>query len=209
MEIGNICGSRIDDDIEYSVAAMHMLVDSYSIFFVKMLQEKEIPVIAFSAAPGGKIRKEDTDDFIDWRIQELGGFGFDFSRAFPDIETLQLPKDSDKEFPPIYKSGVLISSLHDKGSVLSHFFKELGWTPKQIVFVDDSLPNIQSVVEALEGEVQTIGVHYTAASELPCDLDERAAKYQVDHFLETGEWISQSDAQARLNISPASPKKNF
>jgi len=178
---------------EILMNAPHSLVDANSISLVQELQKKGVPVIAFSAAPGGKIGL--VDSFIDWRINELQHFGFDFSSSFPNVETLRLPKDPDIEFPPIYKSGVLITSLHDKGPVLIDFFKLTNWKPKKVIFIDDQMSNIKSVVESLEDEIQTIGVHYTAASDLPCALDEEAAKHQVEHFLKTGEWILQEDAK--------------
>lgn len=52
------------------------------------------------------------------------------------------------------------------------------------------MSNIQSAVESLENQIPTNGIQYTAASDLPCSLDEKAAKAQVDHFLKTNEWVS-------------------
>ena len=59
------------------------------------------------------------------------------------------------------------------------------------------MSNIRSVIESLEGHTETIGIHYTGASLIPCALENKAAKYQVEHFLKTGNWISQAEA-ARL-----------
>jgi hypothetical protein len=173
---------------EILMSAPHSLLEERSVSFIQSLQIREIPTIAFSAAPGGKIGK--IDSFVDWRIDELNRFGFDFSSSFAGVETLQLPKDADIEYPPIYKSGVLITSLHDKGPVLLNFFKKLNWTPKKVIFIDDQMGNIESVVQSLEGVTEAIGIHYTAASVLPSDLDEEVAKEQVTHFIKTGEWNS-------------------
>lgn len=188
---------------EILMHAPHSLIDPKSLVLVQKLQAKGIPVIAFSAAPGGKIGE--VDSFIDWRINELHHFGFDFQSAFPHIQTLELPKDMDLEFPPIYKSGVLITSLHDKGPVLLNFFKQSNWTPKKLVFIDDQMSNIRSVVESLEGHTEILGIHYTGANLIPCALENKAAKYQVDHFLETGNWISQSQAIVAIAENETKP----
>lgn len=181
---------------EILMHAPHSLVDKKSPALVQKLQTKGVPVIAFSAAPGGKIGR--VDSFVDWRIRELQHFGFDFRPAFPNIQTLELPKDADLEFPPIYKSGVLITSLHDKGPVLLNFFKESHWTPKKVIFIDDQMSNIRSVIGSLEGHVEILGIHYTGASLTPCELERTAAKDQVDHFLQTEEWISQTKEEDLL-----------
>ncbi|MGB7978010.1 MAG: DUF2608 domain-containing protein [Chlamydiales bacterium] len=184
---------------EILMHAPHSLIDPKSLVLVQKLQAKGVPVVAFSAAPGGKIGE--VDSFVDWRINELHHFGFDFQSIFPHIQTLELPKDTDLEFPPIYKSGVLITSLHDKGPVLLNFFKESNWTPKKVIFIDDQMSNIRSVIESLEGHTETIGIHYTGASLIPCALENKAAKYQVEHFLKTGNWISQAEAMIENEAS--------
>ena len=58
--------------------------------------------------------------------------------------------------------------------------------------------NIQSVTKSLEGQIQVIGIHYTAASELSCELNEKNSRFQIDHFLKTGEWLSQTDILLRM-----------
>ena len=188
---------------EILMHAPHSLIDPKSLVLVQKLQAKGIPVIAFSAAPGGKIGQ--VNSFVDWRINELYHFGFDFQTSFPHIQTLELPKDLDLEFPPIYKSGVLITSLHDKGPVLLNFFKASNWTPKKVIFVDDQMSNIRSVVESLDGHVQTLGIHYTAASHSAHLVNELAAKYQVEHFLKTSEWISEPQAKDAISADSISP----
>lgn len=61
--------------------------------------------------------------------------------------------------------------------------------PRKVIFIDDQLANVQSVIQSLEGQVPVLGVHYTAASDLPCELNKKSAHFQVDHFLKTGEWL--------------------
>jgi len=172
---------------ELMMSVPHSVVDSGVYPLIEKIKKKQIPMLAFTAAVSGKVGK--TDSFIDWRIDELKKFGFDFSHSFPNIDTLNLSKDPNLQFPPVYKSGVLVTSLHEKGPVLIDFLKAIQWMPRKIIFVDDQLNNVHSVIKSLEGQVEVIGVHYTAVSEFPCELNEESAHFQVDHFLKTGEWV--------------------
>lgn len=173
---------------EVLMSAPHSIVDEDSLLLMEKIKQKQIPMIAFSAAPGGKVGK--IESFIDWRIDELKKFGFDFSNSFSDIQSFTLPKDPELEFSPVYKSGVLITSLHNKGSVLLDFLNAVQWKGKKVIFIDDQLGNIQSVVHALEAlDIEVIGIHYTAASELPCELNEEESFLKVSHFLKSGEWL--------------------
>ncbi|MBS0624962.1 MAG: DUF2608 domain-containing protein [Verrucomicrobia bacterium] len=180
---------------EIMINAPQTLIDRRSLALIEKFQDKGIPNIAFTAAPGGKIGK--VDNFVDWRVQELERFGFHFDRSLPQLQSFDLPKDAALEFPPVYRSGVLVTSLHDKGPVLSNFIQNLERPPKKIIFIDDQKPNVDSVIASLQGSAQVIGIQYTGAADLPCDLNEEAARRQVAHYLETGEWISQEQAAAK------------
>lgn len=171
--------------------APHSLVDPRAVSFVRKLQEKKIPVAAFTFASQGKVGE--IESVADWRIEELKGFGFDFHSTFVDIGILQLSKDQDKEYAPLFKAGILFSSLHPKGKTLQRLLDALDWTPKKVVLIDDAWKHIKEVGESLQPlGIEYLGFHYTKAKDLPCDLDPERAQFQVRHFLQTGQWISDS-----------------
>ncbi len=171
---------------EILLSAPHSLVDERSPALLRTLQERGILVAAFTGAPRGKIGK--IDSVADWRIEELKRYGFDFNW---DLGVIELPKSPGKQFSPLFKSGSLFSSLHDKGETLENFLKAIGWTPKRIVLIDDQMEHVKSVGKVAEKlGVEYLGFHYTAAAELPCELDSERARFQVRHFIDQGEWIS-------------------
>lgn len=146
---------------EIRLKASHSLVDSRSIGFIHKLQEREVPVIAFTAAPA-KI-KGSVEPGI-WRVNELKGYGFDFSFSFP-CDSLELPKNPNQRHFPFFKRGVLYSSLHSKGDILIAFLEKLDLKPDKIIFIDDELEYVQSVVSCLKKEgIDCLGIHYTAAN---------------------------------------------
>lgn len=173
---------------EILLQAAHSLVDPGSVACIQRLQERGVPVLAFTGAPSGKVGA--VASVADWRIEELRRFGFDFSGMFADKGVIELPKSPDQEFSPLFKSGILFSSLHPKGTVLQEFLHAIGWAPQRVVLVDDELEYVQSVGRALEAlGISYTGFHYTAARELPCSLEREVAQFQVRFFLEQAQWI--------------------
>ena len=173
--------------------APHSLVDTASISLIQQLQEKGIPTLAFTAAPS---KASYPGELGDWRIHELLRFGFDFRSAFPDHPILHIPKAPDQIFPPLFKSGILFSSLHSKGDILIHFLQKVGFTPNRVIFIDDFIEYIHSVGDALDQmEIEFIGVHYTASQEVPSHLNLELARFQISYFLENEIWLDDKACQ--------------
>jgi FMN phosphatase YigB (HAD superfamily) len=186
---------------EILLKAPHSLVDKGSVEMIQRLQAKGIPVIAFTAAPSGKVG--DVDSVIDSRIVEMRQFGFDFSPAFSSVGTLEFTRDPSKEFPPTFKEGILCSSLHSKGATLKQFLKVTGYRPDYVILIDDQKEYVLSVGSAAEDlGIHYIGYHYTAAEDLPCELDPEVAAFQLRHFLENDEWKSDAEAKILLQGKP-------
>lgn len=172
---------------EILLKAPHSLVDARSQEVIQRLRERNVHVIAFTGVPRGKIG--DVENVGAWRIEELTRFGFDFKDAFSEVGTIELAKDPDQEFSPIFTQGILFSSLHSKGKVLRSFFEKVGYQPKWMVLVDDQMEHVQSVGKVAEDlGINYVGFHYTAAEELPSILDPDRAAFQVKHFIDHGEW---------------------
>lgn len=184
---------------EILTKAPHSLIDERSLSLVRKLQERGVPVAAFTNAPRGKVGN--IESVADWRVEELQRFGFDFSSTWQNKEIVELPKDQDQEFAPIFKSGIIFSSLHPKGKTLSNFLAAIDWKPKKVVMIDDEVKYVQSVGESLKTlGVSYTGFHYTGAKQLPCNLDRETAQFQVRRFFESGEWIT--DTRSSLPSGP-------
>lgn len=175
---------------EIRMVAPHSLVDQRSVELVEKLQKKQIPVIAFTAAPA-KIQGE--VQLGNWRVNELKKYGFDFSGTFPNDQYVELQQSLNQPFLPLYKLGVLYSSFHPKGEILIAFLRKLNLKPKKIIFIDDELVHVQSVMACLEREgIENICIHYTAANEIPCDLNSEQALFQVRYFIKHNIWLSDT-----------------
>ncbi|MFA6915431.1 MAG: DUF2608 domain-containing protein [Parachlamydiales bacterium] len=103
-------------------------------------------------------------DNIERRLQELKGFGIDFSRSFPEIAPFEFT-NGVKNFGtlPYYREGVIFSNglINPKGKVLKEFFEATGHLPQKVIFVDDVMNNVVSVREVmLDMGVNCEAYHY-------------------------------------------------
>lgn len=173
--------------------APHALVDNRSVSLVRKLQQSKIPVIAFTAAPS---RICETEELGVWRVDELQRYGFDFSPAFPDSDFLELPRDVNQQHVPLFKSGVLYSSFHPKGDILTLFLQKLDLQPRKVIFVDDELEHVQSVVRCLDKQdIPCLGIHYTAGNDVSSNLNMGLARFQVNYFVEYHLWVGDNLAE--------------
>ncbi|MEI8329698.1 MAG: DUF2608 domain-containing protein [Chlamydiia bacterium] len=196
-----LIASYTDRDLfrEIRMKAPHSLVDDKSIRLVQNLQQNKIPVIAFTAAPS---KVHGVEEPGAWRVDELQRYGFDFSPAFPNSTFLELPKQVGQQHFPLFKSGVLYSSFHPKGDILIVFLQQIGLKPKKVIFVDDELKHVQSVIAALDKQgIPCVGIHYTAANDVPCDLNEEQARVQISYFIQNDVWLSDKESQQLMDFT--------
>lgn len=167
---------------------------------IDYLQARDIKTIAFTACSVGQ--NGVIPSMEDWRIEHLKKNQFDFTVAFPQFSGLWIKMYKDDPLSrlyykkPLFKEGVLFCNGHHKGPVLTAFLAAIGWKPSKIVFLDDRLDFLESVENALKQEgIEFIGLHYTEAKNLPCIVNEQVAKFQIMHFFETEEWLSEQEAE--------------
>lgn len=188
-------------------AAQVSPVDEKFVALIHRLQEREIPAIAFTGAPSGKLGV--IESLADHRIEQLKNNGFDFRSAFPDAGMITFPKQPTLEFSPVFKSGVLFASKHPKGEILKQFLDSIQWYPKKIVMVDNSIEKLRSAKQAMDEKgIQFVGFHYVAAEKLPSQLDESLAQFQFEYLAEKGEWLSDEEAK-NLLACPCQRNKNL
>ncbi len=185
---------------EIRMKAPHSVVDSRSVDFIRMLQKRQVPILALTAAPA---KVKGLEGAGNWRVDELRQFGFDFQNSLPQDNCITLPKSEQYQQSPMFKLGVLYSSFHPKGDVLIAFLQHLNLSPEKIIFVDDELKHVQSVISCLDkAGIQCVGIHYIAANEMPCDLNPQLARFQVSFFAENDVWLSDKEGLSILFDHP-------
>lgn len=168
------------------------LLDEKILTILNKLKQNKIKTIALTAirtGPFGAIACVEK-----WRFEQLKDLGINFSWSFPEIDFLKLPGFDEEITFPVFKKGIIGTAGHPKGEVLMAFLNDRNWKPSQVIFVDDRLNYIYSVERAMEvANIPVVSFYYTPAFDLPCDLDEKVASYQLEYLFKNGEWLSDAE----------------
>ena len=145
-----------------SIGSEALLVDERFPYFFKNLAQRSVPAMALTANLTGEFGP--IKSMENWRIQELGSLGIDFSTTIPyknDHLFADLP--SFRGNPAMLKKGIFFvnGDLCTKGEALLSFFKMANYYPKKVIFVDDRENNVKSVEKSLQDlESQGISIEY-------------------------------------------------
>lgn len=173
--------------IEYEV------VDPKVVEIIHSLQYRNIKTIAFtrmSVGPLGII-----PSLENWRLEHLEKHHFDFSTAFPQFEEIWIHV-LRTGIPSLFKKGMLCANKQDKGPVFIAFLEAIQWRPSKVIFIDNRFDYLKSVETALEGTgIEFIGFHYKEVENRTLIVNEHIAKFQLLHLAQTGEWLSDQEAE--------------
>lgn len=122
---------------------------------------------------------------VDITLNQLASIGIDFNSSFLPSDTISLKFSA----PTLMKGGTIFcSEYNDKGTVLRAYLNKIKIVPQKIVFVDDSMRNIKSVIDAYP-QITVIGLHYPLVAEYKKNHwdAERAHTEYYEAFLNTAE----------------------
>ncbi len=167
--------------------------------FVDALYEKGIPTIGFTsfAMDQAGIVKS----IPEWRSQHLKELGLNFKGEKEVIFPVQ------RGFvPPSFEKGVLYcGDFHkkdkdNKGKILSLYLDWLGWTPEQVVLIDDGKKHLESVQEELARRaIPFLGFLYVTKELDP--IDEKVAELQYKTIIDQKQWLSDEEAKKLLSLN--------
>lgn len=174
------------------------LMDSQFPSLIKRMQNSNIPVIGFTALEIGEYGK--IASLEDWRLNRLKMFGIDFSSAFPIDKILVLNESCTSDgHHPIFKRGVLFTHGLLKGEIFTYFLKVIDWKPSKILFMDDSLAQLESVALVADAlNIEFIGFHYVASVTTPYDFNQELGEFQFRNLVENGQWLTDTEAKKVL-----------
>jgi hypothetical protein len=156
---------------------------------ISALQAKGVPVIALTARP---------PEWAQGTLRQLNSLGVDFqATAFRPGQETRGPLGS-------YTRGIIFMNVGlQKGPVLLAFLKSLRPNIKSLIFVDDRLPNITSMEEALKGfPITNINFRYGALDALVAAFSPAIAGTEWKCFQTSRRIVSDVWAQ-RINSGEA------
>lgn len=131
-----------------------------------------------------------------WRADELEKMNLVFSNyAETNIEIL-LP---GKSCATIYK-GIMFTGNYKKSDVLNAFMAKQLTKPKHLVFVDDRAEQVNDIENwCNQNNIAVTACHYTACNNITGTVNHKRSAMQL-HSFESGNWLSDSEAEAVLGI---------
>lgn len=165
-------------DLHYKISAlgrMHV-VEAEIPKIVKAIQQMKIKSIVLTSR--GPILRSDIeselfDSDLDFKSSAIGPEG-----GYPSTF---LPEGFEKPREISFMDGIAMGSGQHKGKILSSVLKKTGVKFKAIIFVDDTLKNIENVEESFKQEVALFTFYYTREQ-------GRVEKFQKDKSKAKREW---------------------
>lgn len=165
-------------DVHYKISAlgkMH-LVESAIPAIVKAIQQMKIKSIVLTSR-GSVLRSDIESELADAELEfKSSAFGPEGGYA-----STFLPEGLDKAREISFMDGIVMGSGQHKGKILSSVLKKAGAKFKVIIFVDDTLKNIENMEETFKHEVDLVTFYYSHEQ-------ERVEKFQKDKSKARREW---------------------
>ena len=165
---------------------------------IKSLEQRNIPAIALTGWWTGKYGKIAKMENL--RFDALKDVDISFINTSPFKEDATFPEFKNENGIPMLISGVILTSLADKGLVLKAALEKFNLHFKRIIFIDDNLKYLKSV-EKVCCEINTPfqGIHYGAASIAPLpilDKEKEELHYKIlekEHI-----WLLDKELEERI-----------
>jgi hypothetical protein len=143
---------------------------------VKAIQEMKVKSFILTSR-GSELRN-------DIEIELVRG-GMDFTDSAPGPKGgytgTYLPEGIEHPREVSYQSGILMGSGQNKGVILKNFLKKIGAKYKTIIFVDDTLRNIENVENEYKDDKTLTSFYYTHE-------EKRVQKFEKDKSQAIKEW---------------------
>ena len=178
-------------------ATKQHLTDPRIIDIFNYLKSQNIPTVALTAMGTGNFGI--IEKMEDIRVNELNDLGISFLPLTPLQDELLVPELENTHivFPyckgtPMLKYGIIFTAGVDKRVVLEYMFNKYNYYPKNIIFVDDCIENLESL-ETLNTKLNLnfYGFHYAAASltKFP-NIDENLERLRFKFLEQESCWLS-------------------
>lgn len=194
--------SRIQDSINLFVHKHKYLslklIESISASLIKNLHNKNIHVFGLTA-------QYSNIENMTFYGNAINNLGVDFTASIKDFDINNFSHEGtiytqDAKF----HKGIIFTNANTKGHVLFSFLKQTNITPRKIIFLDDLSENIEDVKYTIEKinehsisikKIDFYGYHYNFINKLTPRLNIQMAKYQIEHYKKTLEWLSDDELQ--------------
>jgi len=183
----------------------HRAVEANTPKLIQSLQEKGYPVMALTSrgrAEWYSTQIEGVDILTEKLLQKIG---IDFTKSkLPNA----LSHLEETDYAPYYHAGILYACHHEKGEILTNIFKDVGYLPGKVVFVDDKRDSLENVDAAMtQLGIPFVGFWYTRTAQDHRDFSPMVAHVQLAKLILENKIMSNEEAKKLVeenyqNIDP-------
>ncbi len=131
-------------------------------------------------------------------LHQLNTVDIDLSQASPVCEDFMFRNPK----PVLFSKGILFCAGTHKGEALSAFLEHLDYTPKQIVFIDDKLRQLERVDACCKAKnIPFVGLRYGYLDEKVANFSPEIASTQLKRFRAV---LSDEEAKEHLEKTKGS-----
>ena len=163
------------------------------------LKNKEIPTIALTSHRTG--RYGIIEKMENLRIKELKDFGIDFTKLNSLKGHLSINKFKNINGILMLKNGVILTAEMDKATILEYILHKKNYYPKQIIFIDDQIRNLEAIQKLCNKlKIKFQGFHYIAASLMKVELiDKDLERLRFEILEDKNIWLSYEELRKIKN----------
>jgi hypothetical protein len=200
-QYGEIAAERFSKIILLNYEAK--LVDQQMPKLIREIKKKGIKTIAVTSGYAGE--HKNIQNIENLRIATLAKFGIDFSSSFP-VQELIIEKINDKILI-LYKKGIIFTSRALKGKPLKDFLAHVGFKPKKIIHVDNSIEMLHDIEKFCQQEnIPFLGIYFTQMNiKNKVEFNKKIADKQIELMKAQNIWVSDTIAECivenNLNVS--------
>lgn len=121
--------------------AERILIDPFVKELINGFHKKKSIIVGLTSIETGKFGN--VEDIALWRYRMLADLGIHFTNDFENIKFINFASHRGN-YPELY-NGILCTNHEDKGKVLKTFLQYANITPRNIIFFDDKIYNLESV----------------------------------------------------------------
>ena len=135
------------------------------------------------------------------RFKQLEALGIDFRCSFNQDIVFKTCPPYNNRYPMCYK-GIVLTNNCTKSQVLGALLDYIQYIPKQVIFFDDVLDNVESVGQEMARRgIIFYGYHYTGAENIQGEFNPAIAQFQLNYLYEHEQWLSDAEAADKLYLN--------
>lgn len=176
-------------------AEQQLLIEPAIVDIISSLQNRGVKILGLTARASGAYGA--IQFFPELTYSQLLSKKIDFDKF--RVSHVILDGLHQYQGDPVFFRGILSTNRIDKGEVLTAFLDRVQDGPGRVIFFDDLVENVESVVHALNMRgISCKGFVYKGADLLVSSFNEKVFHLQHKHLIEHGEWLGDDEAEEML-----------